>query len=170
MSTPTADARVSPVSVAGLRAALDGDDPPMLIDVRKAKAFLEAPSMIAGALRRDAEQASIWGNSLPAGTAVVVYCVHGHEVSQGAARVLCEGGIAARYLEGGIEAWSAAGGALDREAARCLHPLDHARASEDRSHRVSVVDRPIHRLRGGISLRAGERSHLDGDRARGSAL
>jgi hypothetical protein len=34
-----------------------------------------------------------------------VYCVHGHEVSQGVARALRTQGRAARFLVGGIEAW-----------------------------------------------------------------
>jgi hypothetical protein len=39
--------------------------------------------------------------------------VHGHEVSQGAAKALRELGYAARYLEGGLEeGWKASGGAL----------------------------------------------------------
>ena len=36
-----------------------------------------------------------------------MYCVHGHEVSQNAAKAL-----GARFLEGGIEAWREAGGEL----------------------------------------------------------
>src|ERR687891_617863 len=48
-------------------------------------------------------------------SAAIVYCVHGREVSQGAAAVLSEAGVAARYLEGGLEGWNAAGGALDRK-------------------------------------------------------
>src|SRR5205814_10684183 len=46
----------------------------------------------------------------------VVYCVHGHEVSQNAARALAQSGIPARYLEGGIEeGWKAKGAPLDRK-------------------------------------------------------
>jgi hypothetical protein len=41
--------------------------------------------------------------------------VRGHEVSQGVAKALDEHGIGARYLEGGIEAWKAKEGALDRK-------------------------------------------------------
>ena len=41
---------------------------------------------------------------------VICYCVHGHEVSQGASATLCDLGIDARYLEGGIAEWKAAGG------------------------------------------------------------
>jgi hypothetical protein len=64
--------------------------------VRKNPAFLAAPDMIRGALRRDPEKLG----ALPRADDVVVYCVHGHEVSQGAAKAL-----GARYLEGGIEHW-----------------------------------------------------------------
>src|SRR5258708_24304344 len=71
--------------------------------------------MIAGALRRDPEQAGAWANSLPRASSVAVYCVHGREVSQGVATALGEGGIAARYLEGGIEAWKAGDGKLDHK-------------------------------------------------------
>jgi rhodanese-related sulfurtransferase len=87
------DASITP---AALRQALLSNRPPVLIDVRKNAAFLAAPDMIRGALRRD--PAAI--GTLPAAADVVVYCVHGHEVSQGVAKAL--GG---RYLEGGIEHW-----------------------------------------------------------------
>jgi hypothetical protein len=50
-----------------------------------------------------------WGGDLPRGRPVVVYCVHGHEVSQGAAAALAAIGVEARYLEGGIAAWRESG-------------------------------------------------------------
>jgi len=86
------DASISP---AALKQALRSDRPPLVVDVRKRPAFLAAPDMIRGALRRDPDKLG----TLP-GDNVVVYCVHGHEVSQGAAKAL-----GARYLEGGIEHW-----------------------------------------------------------------
>ena len=43
------------------------------------------------------------------GSRVVVYCVHGHEVSQGIAAALSEDGLDAGYLIGGIEGWSSLG-------------------------------------------------------------
>ncbi len=49
------------------------------------------------------------------GRRVVVYCVHGHEVSQGVCAVLREHGVDAAFLEGGFEAW--------REAGLTLEPL-----------------------------------------------
>jgi hypothetical protein len=67
--------------------------------VRKTPAFLAASDMIRGALRRDPQTVDTWGKALP-GAEAVVYCVHGHEVSQGVAKAL-----GARYLEGGIEHW-----------------------------------------------------------------
>ncbi len=88
------------ISAAALRQALRSDRPPLVIDVRRRAAFLAAPDMIRGALRRDPENVAAWRGGLPAGGEVVVYCVHGHEVSQSVARAL--GG---RYLEGGIERW-----------------------------------------------------------------
>ena len=84
-----------------------------MIDVRRGPAFLESEATISGALRRDPEQARAWAKSLPSANAVVVYCVRGHEVSQGAAAALSEAGIAARYLEGGFEGWKASQGPLD---------------------------------------------------------
>jgi hypothetical protein len=43
---------------------------------------------------------------------VVVYCVHGHAVSQEAAAALAATGRKARYLDGGIEHWKEGGLAL----------------------------------------------------------
>ena len=91
------DASITP---AALRQAQSSPNSPLVIDVRKQPAFLGAPDMIRGALRRDPQHVAEWGATLPSGTSVVVYCVHGHEVSQAVAKAL-----GARYLEGGIEHW-----------------------------------------------------------------
>jgi rhodanese-related sulfurtransferase len=95
------------ISAASLRQSLASARPPLVIDVRKGPTFLGAPDLIRGALRRDPLRVGDWSKSLPAKADVVVYCVHGHEVSQNAAKEL-----GARYLEGGIEAWRESGGAL----------------------------------------------------------
>lgn len=95
------------ISAASLRRSLASGRPPLVIDVRKNERFREAPDLIRGALRRDPLRIAEWRKSLPSEADVVVYCVHGHEVSQGAAKAL-----GARYLEGGIEAWRASGGEL----------------------------------------------------------
>jgi len=95
------------VSPSGLRALIGQKTPPIVIDVRRNERFLEAPDLIRGALRRDPARVEEWRKTLPGEAEVVVYCVHGHEVSQNAAKAL--GG---KYLEGGIEGWRAAGGEL----------------------------------------------------------
>lgn len=101
------------ISVSELRASLSARRAPLLVDVRRSAAFREAGEAIAGALRRDPEAVGEWVATFPRASSVVVYCVRGHEVSQGVAKALAAAGLAARYLEGGMEAWGAAGGALD---------------------------------------------------------
>ena len=103
------------VSASGLRSEMTAKNPPIVIDVRRRPAFLESDLMISGALRRDPEQTGAWAKSLPRGSSVVVYCVRGHEVSQGAAATLNQAGITARYLEGGLEGWKQAEGRLDHK-------------------------------------------------------
>jgi rhodanese-related sulfurtransferase len=96
------DASIAP---AALRQSLATDAPSLVIDVRKQSAFLDAPDLIRGALRRDPLRVGEWARSLPKAASVVVYCVHGHEASQGVAQALQAAGISARYLDGGIERW-----------------------------------------------------------------
>ena len=103
------DASITP---AALQQALRSSNPPLVVDVRKKPAFLAAPDMIRGALRRDPTETADWARTLPASSAVLVYCVHGHEVSQNTAKSLRQNGIQASFLEGGIEGWRAAGGEL----------------------------------------------------------
>ncbi len=107
------DAAIKPST---LQSDLEGYRAPLVIDVRKTPAFHAAPDMIAGALRRDPAAVTSWTKELPHASTVVVYCVHGHEVSQGVAKALRDAGISARYLEGGIEeGWRAAGGGFMRK-------------------------------------------------------
>jgi len=104
-----------------LQSSTRGTNAPLVIDVRRAPAFKASTEMIVGALRRDPEQVTSWARELPRAAQAVVYCVHGHEVSQNVAKALSERGFTARYLEGGIEeGWKAAGGALDRKPAGAM--------------------------------------------------
>jgi rhodanese-related sulfurtransferase len=101
------------ITAAELKLALTGKQAPLVIDVRRSPAFRAAPDMAAGALRRDPAVLPSWAKELPRASSVVVYCVHGHEVSQGAAKALRELDFDARYLEGGLEeGWKLRGGAL----------------------------------------------------------
>src|SRR3954462_15255856 len=105
------------ISVSELRARLAASRPPMVIDVRRRPAFLEATHTLRGALRRDPAELTTWSRSLPSADEFVVYCVHGQEVSQKVALGLSGLGISARYLEGGVAAWIAQGGDVDAKPA-----------------------------------------------------
>ncbi len=100
---------VASISISSLRSLLGTPRAPLVVDVRKPPAFDADPLVIASALRRSHDTVAEWAAALPAGREVVAYCVHGHEVSQGAARALAARGVSARYLQGGIEDWKAAG-------------------------------------------------------------
>ena len=93
------------ISATTLRKSLGGSEPPLVIDVRRKERFFESPHIVKGALRRDPERVAEWAKALPQSGSVVVYCVHGHEVSQNVAKAL-----GARFLEGGIEHWREEGG------------------------------------------------------------
>jgi rhodanese-related sulfurtransferase len=92
---------------------------PLVIDVRREAVFQSAPDLVAGAVRRDPATVADWAATLPAAKHIIVYCVHGHEVSQNAAKALRERGLPAQFLEGGLEAWRAAGGNI---TANLTHP------------------------------------------------
>ena len=65
--------------------------------------------MLASAQRGAPDHVAEWGRKIQAGQPVVVYCVYGHEVSQGVATALREFGIDAQYLAGGITGWAELG-------------------------------------------------------------
>jgi superoxide dismutase, Fe-Mn family len=92
------------------RGELTAGAQPLLLDVRRRKAFEASPDMIAGAEWREPEKVEDWAASLPAGREIVVYCVYGHNVSEDTAAALKARGLNARALAGGIAAWHAIGG------------------------------------------------------------
>ena len=106
---------------------------PRIVDVRRAEAFAAATEMIPGAIWHDHRDAEAWGRTLRGGGEPVVYCVHGHQVSQSAAALLRSLGVGARYLAGGIEAYREAGGTLIKRSAGVRD------RSDGRSHWVATV-------------------------------
>ena len=110
-------AATDPISPSELKVSLGAHPPPTLIDVRRPEAFARDPVMIAQAERREPDAVDAWSRELEPWREVVVYCVHGHEVSQNAAAALAERGLTARFLEGGLEGWRAAGGATQQARA-----------------------------------------------------
>ncbi|WAI81526.1 MULTISPECIES: rhodanese-like domain-containing protein [Achromobacter] len=77
----------------------------VILDVRRRPVFKAATDQIAGSTWRDPAEVSQWLRELDPTIPTIVYCVHGHEVSQGVAMALNAGGIPVRYIQGGIEAW-----------------------------------------------------------------
>jgi len=100
------------VSVVELNRLVGTDSLPAVIDVRKRAAFEADTAMLPTARWRDHTDVDRWMAELDPAEPVVLYCVHGHEVSQGAAAELRARGYDARVLTGGIEAWREAGAPL----------------------------------------------------------
>lgn len=94
---------------------------PLIIDVRKKPAFDEDPCMLPGALHVAPEAIAIWPAPTHART-LVVYCAHGQEVSQAAAKALAGRGFHVCWLEGGIALWQEMGLPLLRKSARFAVP------------------------------------------------
>jgi thiosulfate sulfurtransferase len=82
-----------------------------IIDVRKPKARANSGLTIPRAIWRHPFDTLNWWHVYQ-GSEVVVFCVHGHEVSQAVAGFLQDQGLSCRYLEGGFEAWRLSGGAV----------------------------------------------------------
>ncbi|TCO81757.1 rhodanese-related sulfurtransferase [Plasticicumulans lactativorans] len=98
-----------PMTPAELRAWQTGAVAHVVFDVRRSATRDRDPVRIPGARWRDPGAVAAWGAEVEAALPVVVYCVHGHEVSQGVARALRERGCDARFLQGGLEAWKVLG-------------------------------------------------------------
>jgi superoxide dismutase, Fe-Mn family len=79
------------------------------IDVRRAAVYDAATTTLPNARWRDPVAINSWADELLTSEEVIVYCVHGHDVSRAAALRLRAAGIHARFLSGGLEGWAASG-------------------------------------------------------------
>ncbi|HSX88629.1 MAG TPA: rhodanese-like domain-containing protein [Pseudomonas sp.] len=80
-----------------------------LIDVRRASVRLADTAQIPGAQWRDPDALFSWKDQIPRDRPAILYCAHGHEISQGCAATLAAMGLDARYLIDGFAGWRAAG-------------------------------------------------------------
>jgi rhodanese-related sulfurtransferase len=80
---------------------------PALIDVRTDEDFAADPRLIPGAVRRNHQEASDWGEEFSGRPAIVV-CLRGQKLAQGTAAWLRHLDVSAEALEGGFEGWKAA--------------------------------------------------------------
>jgi rhodanese-related sulfurtransferase len=83
-----------------------------LIDVRRKTDRDASPEQLPGATWHDPEKIAEWVKTLPRDKRIVLYCVRGGSVSNGVVDTLHAAGLDACFIEGGIEGWKAAGGAV----------------------------------------------------------
>jgi len=81
-----------------------------LLDVRRVDDRNTSSEQLAGATWKDPTQIGEWADSLPKDQDIVLYCVRGGAVSNSVVDALHAKGLKARFIEGGIEGWKAAGG------------------------------------------------------------
>jgi len=84
-----------------------------LLDVRRAAARSENPVAIPGATWYDPETMERWIGRIDTAREIVLYCVHGESISNAVVDALHDRGIDARFIQGGLDAWQAAGGAVE---------------------------------------------------------
>ena len=80
---------------------------PRLLDVRLDDDFEAEPVLIPGSVRRSWQEVEAWSQAV--GEDAVVICRCGAKISHGVAAWLRHHGVDATVLEGGMEAWRAAG-------------------------------------------------------------
>jgi rhodanese-related sulfurtransferase len=105
------DTVISSISPSQLQLRLGRFDAPFVIDVRRRQAFDADTRMLVSATWRDPFAIDDWLKFLPRHRSIVVYCVHGHEISKNTCAAIVAAGLNAQVLEGGIEAWTASSGA-----------------------------------------------------------
>ena len=98
----TVNASIPRISPNDLAARMGSAAAPLLLDVRREGKFLESPLMLAGALRCKPENIAAFATS-QSPREVVVYCVHGHNVSEAVVAELRAAGWNAALLAGGLE-------------------------------------------------------------------
>jgi len=84
----------------------------LVFDVRREADYLASRETIPGAMWKNPEKIDSWVNALPRTIEVVIYCARGGGVSNSVVDRLQSEGVKARFIEGGIEAYKAAGGTV----------------------------------------------------------
>ena len=99
-----------------LRQLIASDAGITVVDVRKPHDYEADPVRIPGASRQLPDRVDEWMRDLADDREIVVYCVHGHAVSNGVLDRLLSAGYRARLIDGGLEAWKQNGGATVTDA------------------------------------------------------
>ncbi len=85
-------------------------DATLVFDVRRESDYAASNETIPGALWKNPDKIDAWIGAVPRTLDVVIYCVRGGAVSNDVVDRLQAAGVKARFIEGGLEAWKAAGG------------------------------------------------------------
>ena len=101
------------ISPTELQSLLAAGKPITLLDVRRAEARAKEPVAIPGAIWRDPAALDDWISDLNAGRQIVLYCVHGEEISNAVVDALRAKSLRARFVTGGLDAWQAIGGTIE---------------------------------------------------------
>lgn len=98
------------ISAQNLIALTGANQSPHVIDVRRHSVFAKSGKRIAGSVWRDHMKTSEWLPEFADGRQIVVYCAHGHNVSEIAAARIAHIGAPVAILDGGMDAYEEAGG------------------------------------------------------------
>jgi rhodanese-related sulfurtransferase len=82
----------------------------LVLDVRRKSDYQTDSQKITGAAWLDPDKLTLWSTALPLDRDIIIYCARGGSVSNLVVDQLQAKGVKARFIEGGIEAWKAAGG------------------------------------------------------------
>jgi rhodanese-related sulfurtransferase len=130
---------ISSISVNELRGLIGDPRCPIIIDVRRRQTYAESDIVIPTARWRDLHAIDAWADEMPANADIVAYCVHGYEMSQGAAAELRARGRRAISLAGGLDAYREGGGPVTLKHA--LPDRDETRPSKWITRERPKIDR-----------------------------
>lgn len=84
-------------------------DTALVFDVRREADLAASNEALPGAIWKNPEKIDAWIGAVPRTQDVVIYCVRGGGVSNSVVDRLQAAGVKARFIEGGLEAYKAAG-------------------------------------------------------------
>jgi rhodanese-related sulfurtransferase len=110
--------RIARITVGDLRRLMDGGARPVVVDVRSPSGRELDPRFIPGALEMDMAEVDRRLEQLPADREIIFYCTCPNEASaaQVAKKLIELGYTKVRPLQGGLDAWLAAGYEVEHRA------------------------------------------------------